>query len=177
MRIGSRVSIGKMDKEHNWIVPDGAQVGTVIGIANGCNGDGYETIDGATVRWDDGQVHELDYADLEAADLELVDVTPACYLNLYLHDRAYGGPEEGGWWYDTYAPVADSDWWDAEPPAYGHFDSPEHAQQAMESLQAWCTDQNTLRHSPSSVASDGHFVCRLEAWPPEVYPSRRPHYC
>ena len=177
MRIGSRVSIGKMDSEHNWIIPDGAQVGTVIGLTKGCDGDGYETIEGFTIRWDDGYVQEIDKVELEYEDSELVDVTPLSYLNLYIHDRAYGGPEEGGWWYDTYAPVADSDWWDAEPPAYGHFDSPEHAQQAMESLQAWCTDQNTRRHSPSSVASDGHFVCRLEAWPPEVYPSRRPHYC
>lgn len=25
----------------------------------------------------------------------------ACYVNVYSIDRAYGGPEEGGWWYDT----------------------------------------------------------------------------
>ena len=24
----------------------------------------------------------------------------ACYVSLYRHERAYGGPEEGGWWYD-----------------------------------------------------------------------------
>lgn len=24
-----------------------------------------------------------------------------CWVNVYLVDRAYGGPEEGGWWYDT----------------------------------------------------------------------------
>lgn len=23
------------------------------------------------------------------------------YVNVYSIDRAYGGPEEGGWWYDT----------------------------------------------------------------------------
>lgn len=24
---------------------------------------------------------------------------------IVLHNRSYGGPEEGGWWYDTYDPV------------------------------------------------------------------------
>lgn len=24
------------------------------------------------------------------------------YLNVYIIGRTYGGPEEGGWWYDTY---------------------------------------------------------------------------
>lgn len=177
MRIGSRVSIGKMNDERLWVVPEGAQVGTVIGIAKGCDADGYDTIEGVTVRWDDGQIHELDLAEVESADSELVDVTPECYLNLYLYDRAYGGPEEGGWWYDTYAPVTDSDWRDLEPPPYGHFPSQEHAAMAMTALQTWCTDQNTRRHSPSSMASDGYFVCRLEAWPAEFYPVRRPHYC
>lgn len=28
------------------------------------------------------------------------------YLNVYLANRAYGGPEEGGWWYDVGEPLA-----------------------------------------------------------------------
>ena len=27
------------------------------------------------------------------------------YLTAYIKDRVYGGPEEGGWWYDTYTPI------------------------------------------------------------------------
>lgn len=27
------------------------------------------------------------------------------YVNVYGHDREYGGPEEGGWWFDTMTPV------------------------------------------------------------------------
>ena len=30
---------------------------------------------------------------------------PPKYLNMVLRDRAYGGPEEGGWWYGTQEPV------------------------------------------------------------------------
>jgi hypothetical protein len=25
-----------------------------------------------------------------------------CYVSIYRHQRCYGGPEEGGWWYDGY---------------------------------------------------------------------------
>jgi len=28
------------------------------------------------------------------------------YVNVYEVDRNYGGPEEGGWWYDSGEPVA-----------------------------------------------------------------------
>jgi len=31
---------------------------------------------------------------------------PTKYVNVYSVDRCYGGPEEGGWWYDTGDPVA-----------------------------------------------------------------------
>lgn len=27
------------------------------------------------------------------------------YLNVYEYGRNYGGPEEGGWWYDTWSPM------------------------------------------------------------------------
>ena len=28
------------------------------------------------------------------------------YANVYEKDRAYGGSQEGGWWVDTYSPIA-----------------------------------------------------------------------
>lgn len=28
------------------------------------------------------------------------------YVNVYSMSREYGGPEEGGWWFDTWEPVA-----------------------------------------------------------------------
>ena len=28
------------------------------------------------------------------------------FLTAYTVDRCYGGPEEGGWWYDNYQPIA-----------------------------------------------------------------------
>lgn len=32
--------------------------------------------------------------------------TRICYLNVYETGRSYGGPEEGGWWYNTGEPRA-----------------------------------------------------------------------
>lgn len=32
--------------------------------------------------------------------------TRLLYVNAYLVTRQYGGPEEGGWWYDTGTPLA-----------------------------------------------------------------------
>ena len=32
-------------------------------------------------------------------------VTPFRYVNTYRRGQARGGPEEGGWWYDTYDPI------------------------------------------------------------------------
>ncbi len=176
MRVGSLVTFVHLNGEGEWIVPDNAIGGTIIAIEEDCDRDGYETIGTITVRWKDGRVEQtkLEGED-ETGSWEIADATPHLYANLYLHDRDYGGPEEGGWWYDTYTP-ADGDW-DETPPRYGHFTSVEEAEKAMVELRAWCERENSNRRSPSSVASEGHFCARLESWPPEPMPARRPHYC
>lgn len=177
MKVGSRVR-KQREHESGYVWPEDMQLGTVIGINNGCNRDGYDYVESVVIRWDNGKVDtsKLTGAD-EAGDWELKDETPLCYANLYLHDRAYGGPEEGGWWYDTYSPVTAEDDWDDAPPNYGHFNTEAAAKNAMPALEAWCNDQNSRRRSPSSMASEGHFVVRLEAWPAEHDPKQHPHYC
>ena len=175
MRIGSRVSIAILNEERgDFAIPDDAPVGTIIHVERNCDQDGYEFTSDVTIRWDDGLVEKRE---IQADGWEVEDITPTLYANVYLHDRQYGGPEEGGWFYDTYAPIdGDSDW-DESPPAHGHFPTIGHAEKAMEQLVAWCNDQNSRRRSPSSMASEGHFVARLESWPAEFEPARRPHYC
>jgi len=175
MRIGSRVSIAILNEERgDFAIPDDAPVGTIIHVERNCDQDGYEFTSDVTIRWDDGLVEKRE---IQADGWEVEDITPTLYANVYLHDRQYGGPEEGGWFYNTYAPIdGDSDW-DEAPPAHGHFPTTEQAKQAMEKLAVWCNDQNSRRRSPSSVASEGHFVAMLEAWPAEFSPARRPHYC
>lgn len=49
---------------------------------------------------------------LDASDEETMDTTPSGseteieYLNVYTVTRHYGGPEEGGWWYNVGEPLA-----------------------------------------------------------------------
>lgn len=87
---------------------------------------------------------------------------------VYLADRAYGGPEEGGWWFDTGELVR----------AVRRFKSEERA-------IAYCRRLNHLldvtlnkgRRPKSSVISEGVFEAQLsEGEPPTRYPTERPHY-
>lgn len=178
LRVGSLVTVVRMDDNGEWFVPnfeDDSTTGIVIAIeSDDC--DGYDKIESLTIRWNNGKVEVTKpEGDDEKGPWEIADATPALYANLYLHDRAYGGPEEGGWWYDTYTPV-DGDWMN-EPPPYGHFRTEDEAEKALVKLIEWCEEENKSRRSPSSVASEGHFVARLESWPAEPIPARRPHYC
>jgi len=128
-----------------------------------------------TVRWTTGKitVHRQFDPDREPADGdtlpidELADVTPLQYLNVYLHDLAWGGPEEGGWWYDTYEPVEDE----------SELVHVTEGQDKLADKAAWCERENANRRAPSSVASEGHYLVRLEAWPAEAEPMARPRYC
>jgi hypothetical protein len=177
MRIGSIITKATRDNGESAYIPSDSTEGTVISINIHEDCDGYERIDSVMVRWDDGKVSEIGLfsAEEDPDDWELIDVTPLQYANLYLWDRAYGGSEEGGWWYDTFTP-ADGEYIDAPPP-YGHFPTAIAASEAAEKLEEWCKTENRTRRSPSSTASEGHFVVRVEAWPPEPTPARRPHYC
>jgi hypothetical protein len=176
MRIGTLVSKEDLDSEFRPFVPDGSPVGMVIGVDLG-ERDGHDYVKSAIVRWPDGRI-ELFKPGYEDSDLWLLaDVTPLCYANLYLWDRAYGGPEEGGWFYDTYTPVASDDDWETGPPPSGHFPSPEAVEAAREKLEEWCEAENANRQHPNSCISDGHFCVKLEPWPAEFHPIRRPYYC
>jgi|GEM_PF-4219397 len=174
-RIGSTVQIGRVCNEDFEYAPEpGSPSGTVIRVESE-ERDNYERINSVTIRWQDGRVETLAPEGEDAqGDWELVDTTPMLYANLYVHDREYGGSEEGGWWYDTYTP-ADNDW-NTEPPKHGLCESVEDAALAYEAMQKWCDEENKTRCSPSSVASDGHFVVWLEAWPCEPMPTRKPYY-
>ena len=99
---------------------------------------------------------------------------------LYFRQRYYGGPEEGGWWYDqdTLVPADDSlmsDWvtkcatvWLNEDLAY------ETARELNLELEH---QVNRARPSLYSVLSQGIYVaCVYPGWPPVQDPATRPHY-
>lgn len=122
-----------------------------------------------TVKWENGEEQEIRKEESTENNLtieDLEDVTPKLYVNVYLWDQAYGGPEEGGWWYSTY-----------DPEESIKCASVEEAERILEEKRAWCEEENLTRRHPSSVLSDGHYVVELDAWPAERRPQYTPRYC
>jgi hypothetical protein len=172
MRVGTRVQryevVGTRVSNCEQIIEHHGPQGTVIAYDDpdeGCEREGRRAT--TTIRWDDGRLEAI-RADDEHADWCLDDVTPRLFVNVYLWDRSYGGPEEGGWWFDTYAP---------DPDHCTRHATEAEAEAWSESMLDWCQAQNAERHDPYSSISDGHYVVRLEAWPPQEEPACRPHYC
>lgn len=104
------------------------------------------------------------------------------YINGYLVDRLYGGPEEGGWWYDQRYPACyDSD--AMEYHARGDGDGKLlsfkvrafKADEAIEAARALYTDPPGHR-GRGSVIGGPDIEFRVEDHPPQVYPKRRPRY-
>ena len=86
------------------------------------------------------------------------------YVNVYLHDRAFGGPEEGGWWYDTY-----------EVRAVYPVEDLENANALVGRLENG-PYTNEGRREIGSVISEGVWEVRIEQTPGENRPKERPYY-
>ena len=90
------------------------------------------------------------------------------FVNVYLIDRAYGGPEEGGWYY-TMGLFSDGEAFPDERE--------EDVERAVEQAKSRCDDWNEKRNSDiGSVLSDGKYVVRIENHPGKNYPDVKPHY-
>ena len=77
------------------------------------------------------------------------------HLNEYLVNRAHGGPEEGGWWYDTGRFVEH----------HGIFDTLDEAHAARDARADHLHARRQGLHRPDSVLCTG--------WP-EIYVDRKP---
>ena len=86
------------------------------------------------------------------------------FANVYEIDRAWGGPEEGGWWYDCAVPVKSARVFD------------DNLFEVEAALKAWCAEQNEGSPDIGSVLSEGEYVVRLESSPAKAWPEHRPHY-
>lgn len=102
----------------------------------------------------------------EALSLPAVQV----YLNLVIMDRAYGGPEEGGWWYNTYTPVVSLPLPVVTPEQQ---DLVVVFYNAMEKL---VEELNRGRRPIDSVLSQGVYTFFLSKRPAENEPKTPPHY-
>jgi hypothetical protein len=89
------------------------------------------------------------------------------FVNVYLHDRAEGGPEEGGWYFDTYEAVSS-------------VQVPNQDQSALMAARGiadnFCLENNKGRREISSVLSEGVYVVMIEAVPAHDQPETRPYY-
>jgi len=89
---------------------------------------------------------------------------PRWYVAVYLCDRAYGGPEEGGWWYGT------RELRDFRVTSY-----PNEVDAMVKQMEELWSNEG--RRSISSVASEGEYrVMVSRARPVEFEPTERPHY-
>jgi hypothetical protein len=139
-------------------------------------------MDWPSVReWLDRNCGWPDMSDYEWADEATVEevgglrVEPAAgkyHIALYLEDRAYGGPEEGGWWYDCGVVVADG----SEAAFNKAFDTEKEALEHMAKHLEAVAEMNKGRREISSVLSEGEYHLRITEELPADFPSETPHY-
>jgi len=87
---------------------------------------------------------------------------------IYLCDQAYGGPEEGGWWFDTGRLERVLRVFRSAEPAYAY------ARRANRLLHVLV---NRDRREITSVLSEGRYHAEThEDVAPQSYPDTRPHY-
>ena len=90
---------------------------------------------------------------------------------VYEVNRCYGGPEEGGWWYDAGQLIRQMRQFRNEDQAY------EYSRRLNRRLRSRNFGPNQGRRELSSVLSDGEYqACVWEDHAPKFYPEVRPHY-
>jgi hypothetical protein len=88
------------------------------------------------------------------------------YVNVYIYDKAYGGPEEGGWWFNTFEPVS-------SVRVYGK----RKIETELLKAENFCNTENEERNSDvESVCSDGKYIVCTEFHKAKFYPRTKPHY-
>lgn len=98
------------------------------------------------------------------------------YINVYRIERLYGGPEEGGWWYDNYVcEISAAVFWS---PTHDNHQFDNAWSYFQHELSKWKERYNNEGHRPlHSVLSSGEWRVHLEAFPKESETTERPVYC
>lgn len=95
------------------------------------------------------------------------------YIHKYEVSQEYGGPEEGGWWYDAGSPVA---WW--YPVCCEDEDTAYLVCRILNSAEGTRADQDE-KYGYTSVLShqSNHYAYSVdEDYKAYPYPRNRPHY-
>ena len=88
-------------------------------------------------------------------------------------DRAYGGPEEGGWWYGCGEPVLAPNW--PVPVFYTTLEAAREGREAMDS-EIEKLGLNDGLPSIDSVLSEGRYCAQISDGMPAAFPKTRPYY-
>lgn len=95
-------------------------------------------------------------------------------VSYYMIDKAYGGSEEGGWWYTYGLPEVDAD---LDRFARG-FANMEEAYDYARRLNRHLTPKlNEGRRDISSVLSEGIYSAEVSEGYPRPFPEYVPYYC
>ena len=97
---------------------------------------------------------------------------PFYCVSIYMQEQAYGGPEEGGWWYACGTPVTELG---AHTRTFAsHVEARAYADELENTLIA---KLNEGRRPLSSVLSTGRYATVIDyGHYPAAYPVGRPHY-
>ena len=87
-----------------------------------------------------------------------------------LADRAYGGPEEGGWYYGCGIPA------DEHADLVQGFSTREAADRYADYLETTCLALNEGKPDINSVLSEGRYVAVVFEGYPRHWPDRKPTY-
>lgn len=90
------------------------------------------------------------------------------FVNAYSVCRCYGGPEEGGWWYDSGRPLA------SVPVIEDDETVIEMEKKRITELMGWPVGP-TRQGRYSVIGGDDFEIC-VEDEPGQPYPAERPHY-
>lgn len=90
---------------------------------------------------------------------------------VYLQDLAYGGPEEGGWYYGTGKLVRVMEVFRSEEDAISY------CRRLNSKLESRLFGPNEGRRSMTSVLSEGEYRAEVhDDFAPQYYPKSRPRY-
>ena len=88
------------------------------------------------------------------------------YVNEYLENQRYGGPEEGGWWYDV----------GEYERCHGCFSTRAAAETRQESLKKYLAEARRTQTSTGNVNCAGYTSIYIDGEKGEDFPNERPRY-
>ena len=109
------------------------------------------------------------------ADTTLAKPEPCyAYVNVYAGERLYGGPEEGGWYFDAgtllkvmRVPIEPTDTLEEQRVK---------VMPLLKRVSRWCDRRNAGSYHRSSVVGDADYEARWEVKPGKDFPEEHPHY-